>query len=65
MADGRCQEMSAVDVLKATQHGTVPVRCECADWSVLYTHWRHLSNTTEPSVCGSDAAFCQLTLTTC
>jgi len=28
-------------------------------------HWRHLANTTEPSVCGSDAALHQLTLTTC
>jgi len=28
-------------------------------------HWRHLANTTEPSVCGSDAALCQITLTTC
>ena len=28
-------------------------------------HWRHLSNTTELSVCGGDAALCQNTLTTC
>ena len=27
--------------------------------------WRHLANTSEPSVCGGDAAFCQITLTTC
>jgi len=27
-------------------------------------HWRHLSNTIEPSVCGGDAALCQITLTT-
>ena len=27
--------------------------------------WRHLANMTEPSVCGSDAALCQITLTTC
>jgi len=27
-------------------------------------HSRHLANTTEP-MCGSDAAFCQITLTTC
>ena len=25
----------------------------------------HIGNTTEPSVCGGDAAFCQITLTTC
>jgi len=28
-------------------------------------HWRHLANTTEPSVCGGDAVLCQITLTTC
>jgi len=28
-------------------------------------HWCHLANTTEPSVCGGDAALCQITLTTC
>jgi len=27
-------------------------------------HWHHLANTTEPSVCGSDVALCQITLTT-
>jgi len=26
---------------------------------------RHLANTTEPSMCGGDAALCQITLTTC
>ena len=28
-------------------------------------HWRHLANATEPSICGGDAALCQITLTTC
>ena len=27
-------------------------------------HWRHLANTAEPSMCGGDAACCQITLTT-
>jgi len=27
--------------------------------------WCNLANTTEPSMCGGDAAFCQITLTTC
>jgi len=31
-------------------------------WGV---HWRHLANTTEPSMCGGDAVLCQITLTTC
>jgi len=33
----------------------------CVTW---WAHWRHLVNTTEPSVCGSDAALCHITLTT-
>jgi len=28
-------------------------------------HWRHLKNTTEPSMFGGDVALCQITLTTC
>jgi len=28
-------------------------------------HWRYLKNTTEPSMCGGDAALYQITLTTC
>jgi len=28
-------------------------------------HWRHLKNTIEPSMCGGDAACCQITLATC
>ena len=28
-------------------------------------HWRHLKNTTEPSMSCGDAALCQITLTTC
>jgi len=28
-------------------------------------HLRHLNDTTEPSMCGGDAALCQITLTTC
>jgi len=29
------------------------------------THWLHLANMSEPSICGGDAAVCQITLTTC
>jgi len=60
MTDGRCPDMSAVDILKATQQRTELVRCEC--WWGAY--WRNLANTTEPSMCGGDAASCQIT-TTC
>jgi len=27
-------------------------------------HWRHLANTTEPSLCSGDTALCQITLST-
>jgi len=27
--------------------------------------WRHLANTIERSMCGGDAALCQITLTSC
>jgi len=30
----------------------------------IWVHWRHLANMIEPSVCGGDAVFCQITLTT-
>jgi len=33
--------------------------------SIHGAHWCHLANTTEPSMCGSDATLCQITLTTC
>jgi len=28
-------------------------------------HWRNLTNTIEPSVCGGDSGLCQISLTTC
>ena len=34
-------------------------------YQVEGAHWRHLTNTTEPSMCDGDAACCQITLTTC
>jgi len=33
-----------------------------ADWDA---YWRNLANTIESSMCGGDAALCQITLTTC
>jgi len=29
----------------------------------MAAHWRHLANPPEPSVCGGDAALCQISLT--
>jgi len=43
-------------------------RCHGKQFLAFYirgAHWRHLGNTTEPSVCCGDAALCQITLTTC
>jgi len=33
--------------------------------NVHSAHWRNLANTYEPFMCAGDAAFCQITLTTC
>jgi len=57
MVDGRCTDMSAVSILKATQPCIEPVRCKCRRGCR-----RHLANTIEPSTCGGDASFCQITL---
>jgi len=59
MADGRCPDKFAVDILKATQQGIEPVWCGCR-WGV---YWRNLANTTEPFACRGNAALCQITLT--
>jgi len=28
----------------------------------VHIYWRHMANTIQPSVCGGDAVFCQITL---
>jgi len=61
MADGRCPDMSAVDILKRLSN--VQNRYGANADSCAY--WRNLANTIEPSIRGADAAFCQITLTTC
>jgi len=38
----------------------VKLMAECSQ-----AHWHHPANTIKPSICGSDAALCQVTLTTC
>jgi len=56
----------AVDILKATQQRAALVWCECqAGCTRRGADWHHLANTSEPSVCGGDAALYQITLTTC
>jgi len=35
------------------------------DFYIWDAHWCHLANATKPSVCGGDAASCQITLTSC
>jgi len=49
-----------VDTLRATQQEAQ----EMLQMRV-YIHWSNLPNTTESSVCGGDAALCQITLITC
>ena len=61
MADGRCLDMSAVDILKVTRQGTERYGAD-ADWGA---YWRRLANTIEPPMCGGSAALYQITLTTC
>jgi len=64
MGTGHAQTCAAVGIVKATQQrGSTLVWCGC--WlgcNRWVAHWRHLANTIEPSVCGSDAALCQTTL---
>jgi len=45
--------------------GTEPVLCGCRLECFTNARWRHLANTTEPSVCGGDAALSEITLTAC
>jgi len=56
------------DVAMATNFGTqfsiIAITGSMA-FCISGAHWRHLANTTEPSVCGGDAALRQVTLTTC
>jgi len=43
-------------------------RCHGNHFLAFYiwdARWRHLANAIEPSMCGGDAALCQITLTTC
>ena len=54
MADGRCLDKSAVSRLSRGQN---PYGVSVNGGA----YWRHL----EPSMCGGDAALCQITLTTC
>jgi len=39
MADGRCLNKCAVDILKATEQGTEPVQCRCP-WGAHWCNWR-------------------------
>ena len=58
---GHARTCPALDMLKPTQQGAAPVWFGCR-LGVLdgSAHWRRLANTIEPSVCGCDAAFCQI-----
>jgi len=63
---GHARMWPAVNIHKASQQGAAPVRCGCRLGRTRRgSHWRNLVNTIEPSVCGGDAALCQITSTTC
>jgi len=48
-----------------TKHGSNRICPMAAMCAYERTHWCHMVNTIEPSVCSSDAALCQITLTSC
>jgi len=58
--------MSAVYILKATEHDTVLAQWQCRLGCTICgcTYWRHLANTNELFMCGRDVALCQVTFTT-
>jgi len=63
MADGRSPDMFAVDILKATQQRIYRTSAVQMPMGVhIGATWRIRLNR---SMCGGDAAFCQITLTTC
>jgi len=53
------------DIADTLHIGDVVIATIFLAFCIWGAHWRHLANTTEPSVCGGDAALCQITLTTC
>jgi len=50
---------------KGSTSSIVFARCHQLMFPYGWAHWRHLANTTKPSVGCGDAALCQITLTTC
>jgi len=67
-----------LSVYLSIYHSSDPCKNGWTDWDAVWVvdsggaegnmcymgaHWRHLANTTEPSVLGGDAALCQITLT--
>jgi len=61
---GDAQTCPVVCILKATQLRE-PVHCRCRLGVLGWSHWCHLANTIELSVCCGDVALCQITLTIC
>jgi len=45
--------------------GTLPWHPFFGFLYIYSAHWHHLANTNQPSMCGGDAALCQITLITC
>ena len=61
-----CRTHQVVSILKAIQQGAALVwyrrRLGCTRWGA---HWCNLVNTTEPFVCGGEAALRQISMNTC
>jgi len=55
-----CLDMCGNRYAQSNSVGGSTGTCVDVDWGGA--HWRHLANATEPSMCGSDAALCQITL---
>jgi len=63
-SSGHFLTCSVVNIVKMTQQGSAWVWCRCqVEHTRWAAHWHYLTNTNESSVYGSDAALCQITLT--
>jgi len=69
LLDSRCGffvvKLSDEDIAKIKCLRVVGMETIFLSFYIWGAHWCHLANTTEPSMCGRDAALCQITLTTC
>ena len=68
VADGVAWSVDRSVTIVSPAGTTVPIEMQLGVLETIIrwgADWRQLANTIEPSVCGGDAALCQITLTTC